>query len=80
MKLPTIAVPIMRNNRLKIAEKVRGKGGKIIASLANWQTRDHCVSACNEHGNFGVGHESCVDSCYWEKPWWLDKCNGQRFC
>jgi hypothetical protein len=74
MKLPTIAIPVIRNNRFK-------EGGKVTASLTyNWETDRKCRAACSEQGNFGTSVDSCVNECYWETGWWTGKCSGARFC
>jgi hypothetical protein len=73
MQLPTIAIPVIRNDRVKGA-------GKVTASLSNPETSRKCTDACNANGNFGTSQSSCVHECYWETDWWTGKCGGARYC
>lgn len=82
MKLPTIAVPIMRNNRLKGIEGLKRNGvGKITASLGvDPFPIIKCSQACDRKSNFGIEHRLCVNECLSKSDWWTSKCSGQRYC
>jgi hypothetical protein len=82
MRMSTIATPVMRHNGVARTQPLRNEGARKVAAsiIYNYDTKNHCDSACNAHGNFGVSHDSCVHHCYWEDEWWVGKCPGQRYC
>jgi hypothetical protein len=83
MRMPTIALPVIRNYRFGEKQGLKGdRGRKIVAALQiyNPQTRGNCEAACDRHSNFGVPRESCIHECYWETDWWKSKCGGLRYC
>jgi hypothetical protein len=74
MKLPTISVPVIRNDRFK------GEG-KVTASLGNPETTRKCTSSCDGGNNHGYSSlDSCVHECYWETESWKSTCGGARYC
>jgi hypothetical protein len=74
MKIPTMAMPIIRNDRFKGA-------GKITASISNFETSRKCGNSCDANNNHGYSSsDSCVHECYWETDSWKNYCKGARYC